>query len=327
MAPRRACAGMHRSLLLAALLLLAGIAPVSATLSEASVGVDDYYVIVGSEVATGLLGLPDDPAAADTLVVILHGYGHKAESHRGHLGAIAERGAIGVAMDYRGEGFPLRAGADDTIAATQDLLATYTNVENVILYSVSMGTAVAPMVLAELPVFDHWIDNEGLAMLHETWAGATVLAPANQFASDASRDIEAECGGTPATALPCYLERSAATRAGEFQGLKGVWLTHGIHDGLVPYNQGREMAAALRGVGIPADFHTVLRGETGGEGTTITGYGGMQVDGLAGHGSESNDAHTLTGLSFGLLYALLEGTLEAPADREVVHDRGAETLP
>lgn len=306
---------MRAAWVLAALLLLPLVPSAPAGAGPA---VHDYWVDVGTESAHGLIAYPDGMPSA--LVVILHGYGHDSSSHATHLSELAARGALAVAMDFRGSGFPLRAGADDSIAATQDLLSRYA-FNTTILYSVSMGTAVASMVLSELPVFDYWVDNEGLAMLHETWAGATVLAPANQFAADASRAIETECGGTPATEAACYIERSAALRALEFTSLKGAYITHGLHDGLVPYNQGREMAAALRASGVPTDFYTVVRGQAGGEGTTLTGYGGQQVDGLAGHGSESNDAHTLTALSFGLLYDLVSGTLGDASDRELVLDR------
>ncbi|HWH07875.1 MAG TPA: alpha/beta fold hydrolase, partial [Candidatus Thermoplasmatota archaeon] len=259
------------------------------------------------------------------IVVLAHGYGHTAESHRGHLERLASLGHAAVAMDYRGEGMPLRAGADDTIAATRDLMQRYPG-KPVVLYSVSMGTAVAGIVLAELPVFDWWVNNEGLSDLPELHTEASLLAPANAFAAKAVADMDAECGGTPAQRPACYQERSAALRAGEFRHLKGVVLAHGLNDGLVPYDQGRQMQAALRAAGIPQDFYTVVRGNVGGEGTTITGYAGRNVDGLAGHGTESNDAHALTALSFALLERVLDGSL-VPGGREVVVDRDLGALP
>lgn len=286
--------------------------------SPAGAVAESYVVTVHGEPARGLLALPD--GAPSTIVVLMHGYGHKSESHRAHLERLASLGHAAVAMDYRGEGFPLRAGADDTMAATADLMARFPGVP-VVLYSVSMGTAAAGIVLAEMPVFSYWVDNEGLADLAELHTEASILAPVNAYAAKAVADMDAECGGKPAQQPACYQERSAATRALEFRGLRGVVLTHGVNDGLVPYDQGREMQAALRAAGIPNDFYTVLRGAPGGEGTTITGYGGQQVDGLAGHGTESNDAHTLTRLSFSLLEAVLDGSL-VPAGREVVVDRG-----
>lgn len=308
-----------RWLPLLALVLLPLLAPTPALAASAQ----DYVVTVGGEDAHGLLALPDGDVKG--IVVIAHGYGHKAASHRGHVERLASLGYAAVAMDYRGEGFPLRAGADDTLAATRDLMARYPG-KPVVLYSVSMGTAVAGIVLAELPVFDYWVDNEGLSDLPELHTEASLLAPANAYAAKAVADMNEECGGAPAQQPACYQQRSAALRAAEFRNLKGVVLTHGLNDGLVPHDQGREMQGALEAAGIPNDFYTVARGNVGGEGTTLTGYGGQNVDGLAGHGTESNDAHALTALSFALLEQVLDGTL-VPSGREHVVDRELGTLP
>lgn len=306
--------------LLVGLLLLVAAAP----LAPAS-GAVDFEVAVGDgEIAHGLLALPEGVPLG--IVAILHGYGHKAESHRGHLEHLASQGYAAFAMDYRGEGFPLRAGADDTIAATQELMLAFPEVDLVALYSVSMGTAVAGMVLAELPVFRHWVDNEGLADLAELHTEASLIAPANAFAAKAVADMEAECGGSPAAQPACYLERSAAMRAAEFAALQGVVLTHGLNDGLVPYDQGREMQAALKVAGIPEDFYTVVRSAPGGEGTTLTGYTPLGGAGLAGHGTESDDGHALTALGLALLDDVLAGAL-VPSGRERVVDDGLGTLP
>ncbi|MEA3201018.1 MAG: hypothetical protein QOE90_2446 [Thermoplasmata archaeon] len=287
-------------------------------------GVSDYFV--GG--AHGRLAVP--VGAPLGLVVIAHGYAHQAVDHDAHLQRLADEGYVAVAMDFGpASAFPLRAGADQTEAATRDLLATY-GFDHAILYSVSMGTAVAGMVLADMPgVFTYWVDNEGLAMLHETWAGATALSPSgNPTAVTAKAAIEEECGGTPATAETAYLERSAAVRAPEFVGLKGVILLHDTNDGLVPTNQGREMEAALAAVGIPTDDYQVLRGEPGHEGTSLTGYAGVQVDGMAGHGNESDDTQAMTALSFHLLDALVTGRYGVPeGHREYVVDRDLGTLP
>lgn len=288
----------------------------------AAAGVAPYSVLVDGETATGLLATP--AGAPLGLVVIVHGYGHTSASHAGHLAHLAEKGYVAVAMDFRGSGFPLAAGAADTRAAIADLDARY-DFPTRVLYSVSMGTAVSSLILP-FEAFDVWVDNEGLAMLHETWAGASALAPSgNPTAVNAQREIDAECGGTPATAPACYLERSAALHADAFD-LGGAVLTHGLNDGLVPYDQGREMATALRAAGIPTDFHTVVRSAPGTEGTTLTGYTPLGGMGLAGHGTESDDSHALTALSFTLLDEVLDGTL-VPSGSESVHDGELGTLP
>lgn len=315
------------------LLTLAPAAPADPT-PAALPTVADYWVTpVGDVQAHGLVTILPEGAQPTKLVVILHGYAHQAESHRAYLQTLADRGVLAVAMDYRGpvDGFPLAAGAADTVAAVQDLLAAHERVDEVILYSVSMGNAVAAMVVPALPdVFDAWVIGEGLSMLHETWAGATALKPSgNPTAVRAAQAIEEETGGTPATAPLAYAERSAALRAHEFRGLsKGVILTHGLNDGLVPYDHGREMVAALRANGFQADFYTVVRGEPGQEGTTLTGYTPLGGLGFAGHGTESKREHTLTGLTLGLLDRVVDGDASVLASgREVVVDGVAGTLP
>lgn len=319
---------MRRSLLLVVLLTVPLLASPVHGAPESLVA--DYSVAVDGAVAHGLVAKPAGEPRG--LVVVVHGYGHDGSSHRGHLQHLAEQGFVAVAMDFRGprSGFPLAAGAEDTIAATLDLLAAHP-VDDVYLYSVSMGTAVAGIVLADPRmdgVFDYWVNNEGLAMLAETWAGATAISPSgNPTAVAARAAIETETGGTPATAAEAYAWRSAALRVPEFTGLKGVVLTHGLNDGLVPHNQGREMAAALRAAGIPSDFYTVVRGEPCQEGTTLTGYVGVNCTGVAGHGTESNDRHTLTKLSFALLDEVVNGTYGPITNAERVVDEGLGTLP
>src|SRR5581483_43279 len=244
-------------------------------------------LVVGS--AHGRIATPC--GAPRGLVVILHGYGHQAADHDAHLARLAELGFVAFAMDYSGpvDGFPLRAGALDTEAALAQVRGEW-GFSHGVLFSVSMGTAVASMVLAdEHGFFTAWVDSEGLSQLAETWAEATALAPANGFAKLAAQRIQEECGGSPAVAPGCYHERSAALRAYAFEGLQEAILLHDVNDGLVPYNQGREMEAALAARGVPTEFYTVLRGEAGHEGTTLTSYGGENVDGLAGHGDEGDD--------------------------------------
>lgn len=294
-------------------------------LPASGAGAEDY-VVAG---AHGLVAEPSTPAKG--LVVILHGYGHQAESHRGHLAHLADQGYLAVAMDYSGpqEGFPLLAGALDTRAAILDLRASHgLDDEPTHLYSVSMGTAVAALLVPMMPgTFTYWVDNEGLAMLAETWAEAKAVSPGIPFGAVAAAAIEAECGGTPAQSPDCYLARSAALRASEFD-LQGAILTHGLNDGLVPYDQGREMAAALRARGVPTAFYTVATCAPGSEGTTITGHalGEDGGKGVCGHGTESNDMHTLTALSFRLLDEVLAGSL-APSDSEHVVDGKFGALP
>lgn len=281
------------------------------------------------QLAHGYLAMPQ--SACKGIVVIAHGYGHAAGEHAGHLAHLADEGFAAIAMDYRGplSGFPLGAGIVDTIAAAH-FVRTLCPDGPAYIYSVSMGTAVAGPVLASMPnFFSVWVDSEGLSQLTETWAEAKALSPANAFAKIASDAIEAECGGVPAQRPACYQERSAALRAGEFVGLKGVILAHAVNDGLVPYNQGREMQAALNKQGIKNDFFTVVRDSNGGTGTTLTGYASHSLDnGLTGHGTESVDTDTMTSLTFRLLDQVVTGTYGPIGGSETVleSDIGSVTL-
>jgi pimeloyl-ACP methyl ester carboxylesterase len=309
---------------LALALALALALPALVPTTHAGATATEVFLAVDGETAHGYQALPS--GACKGVVVIAHGYGHQAVDHVGHLEHLADEGYAAIAMDYRGPqaGFPLGAGADDTVAAANAIRAECPT-GDATLFSVSMGTAVAGPVLARMPgFFQQWVDSEGLSMLAETWAEATALAPANAFAKTASDAIASECGGTPATQPECYQERSAALRAGEFVGLRGVVFVHDVNDGLVPYDQGREMQAAVRAIGVPSDFITVLRGNAGDEGTTATGYAGVNVDGLAGHGNESRDADTMTRVSLQALDDVLSGAL-VPAGREWVVDRDLGT--
>ena len=95
--------------------------------------------------------------------------------------------------------------------------------------------------------------------------------------------------------------------------MKGVTVIHGVDDGLVPYNQGREMGALLLEAGIPTDMFTVGRRskETEKE-TTATGYVGDPVFGAAGqkymspfvgHASEKSTTHIIMVTAFERLAA------------------------
>lgn len=319
MRPPRATALLVLGLLSLAALPLTPAAPAGATPD-----VFGFGVLVDGEMAYGLMSIPD--GTAQGIVAVLHGYGHTSESHRGHLQDLADLGFVGFAMDYRGgEGMHLDEGAADTCAALA-YVQPFAPSRPAYLYSVSMGSAVAGMVLTQCPSFEYWVNNEGMTSITETWAEASALAPANAYAARAKADIEAECGGTPADAPACYAARHALLRVPEFTGLRGIVQTHGVNDGLVPYDQGREIATATRAAGIPTDFYTVVGCASGNEGTTITGYTPLGNMGLAGHGTESLDHHCLTGLSFALLHDVITGAL-VPDDREHVVDGTLGTLP
>ncbi|MGH2807021.1 MAG: prolyl oligopeptidase family serine peptidase [Actinomycetota bacterium] len=297
---------------------------------------------VEGEVATGSYALPQEKPQA--LVVYGHGYGHTSDSWADHMTWTARKlGAVAVAMDYRGlnileedddndglrdsTGWPVMAGAEDMIAIAQHFQELCDSIEQTIIFGVSMGgnsTGLSVALANGLksatggPLFDYWIDVEGAVNVIETYQGARALAPFNAFAAQAQADIEEEMGGSFETASDAYREHCVVCRVGDIaaSGVKGVVVVHGVDDGLVPYNQGREMMLALRAEQIPIHMYTVGVKKTDGDrDTSATGYVGGAIDEsynspLAGHASETSWTHPVMATAFEALRAILnDGTV------------------
>ena len=312
--------------------------------------------------ANGLYGFPATPPK--DLVVFAHGYGHTSQSWAHHIRRTARiHDAAAVAMDYRGleinpdsngdglpesRGWNARAGAADLVAAAQHFERLCPSIERITIFGVSMGANMSGLAVANAaeerrsdgsPLFDYWFDIEGAVNVIETYAGARVLAPANSFAANAQEDIEAEMGGPiEETGPEPYADRAVVTHIDEIQasGVKGVVLVHGVDDGLVPYNQSREMAGLLLGAQVPYDFFTVGRRSPESEKeTTATGYAGDPLFGqagqeymspFAGHASEKSTTHIIMATAFDRLADLLEDD-EAPGlFREYLVDGEAGTF-
>jgi hypothetical protein len=116
-----------------------------------------------------------------------------------------------------------------------------------------------------------------------------------------------------------YRARTVTARVDEIaaSGVRGVVMVHGVGDGLVPYDQSRELATALRARGIPVQFFTVgTRTEETEAGTTIDGYAPVEHESpFAGHADEASDDHIVGNIGFARLHALFQG--DAPTtDRE-----------
>jgi len=269
------------------------------------------------------------------IVVFDHGYSHTAYSWIKHVEQVAERdGVIAVAMDYRfqhdtfpakrGElpssrGWRVSEGAQDSIAAGQlfDRSCKTGGVNTI--YGISMGGNTSGLVVAAKPkrangkpLFDYWFAIEPAVNVTETWAEATAVAKSgNTFAVDAAADIEEETGGTPATATSAYQSRTVVARINDIAaaGLKGVAVVQGVDDGLVPYNQSREIVAALRANRIPTYDLTVLTRGSGEAGTTLSGnvLGEVgQQSPFAGHASEVSDTQLVGVGGFQLLDQLYD---------------------
>ena len=306
---------------------------------DKSDGVIPLTLQAGGEPATGHYALPEDQT--DTVVVFAHGYGHSSYSWIHHMQRVArELGVVAVAMDYRGltwleepekdgvpetRGWNAMKGAEDLIAAAEYFEATCKTTKRTVLMGVSMGANMSGLALAlsrktpDNPLFDHWIDVEGAVNVTETYLEARLLAPANAYAKRAQEDLEAEMGGPIEENPDAYRARTVVTRVDEIKasGIRGVTVIHGLDDGLVPYNQGREMATRLLGAGIPTDMFTVgRRSKESEKETTATGYVGDQVFGaageeymspFAGHASEMSTKHIIMSKAWERLAEVVKG--------------------
>ena len=343
--------------LLALVLLLA--LPVTAQGAQACTDGQDasipFSLPVEGQQATGRYALPS--AAPVGLVLFAHGYGHTSKSWDVHLrNAARDLGVIAVAMDYRGtqilnpeaeipssRGWRVAEGAADSIAAAQYFDAACPGMGTFVDFGVSMGGNTSGLIAAAgatrpttgAPLFDYWVDVEGATNVIETYHEATLAAPASTTAANAKVDIEQEMGGTFAQKPDVYRERAVVTRADDIaaSGIRGVVLVHGIDDGLVPYNQSREMAAALREAGVAYDFVTITRRDAESEqDTTATGtvIGAVQPDYVspfAGHASEKSTTNIVMKQSLLRLKALYTGEAapEAGCIGEYVVDGAAAT--
>lgn len=296
---------------------------------------------VDGQPADGLYAVPR--SRPDTLVVYAHGYGHSSQSWRDHLAdTVTRTGAAAVAMDYRGttfvgdddgdgvpstRGWRVAEGAEDSIAAAL-AFEERCRIDTVVLMGVSMGGNAAGLAVAEAPdghdggpLFDWWVQVEGASNVIETYQGARVLAPANAFAANAAEDIEEAMGGTFEQVPDVYADRTVVNRVDDIlaSGVRGAFVVHALEDGLVPYDQARELVALLRDAGIRTDMITVgSRDQQSEAGTTITGYAGLDSP-LTGHASERSTTHLVMRTSFDLVDRLVASTLE-PSDSEAVVD-------
>ncbi|MGH2728301.1 MAG: alpha/beta hydrolase family protein, partial [Actinomycetota bacterium] len=190
------------------------------------------------------------PAAAAPyqLVVMFPGHGNDSCAWRSHLQQVAARGAIAVAMDYTRQtpvenyGWFVREGAAFSIAAAKHFMAAYPSITRVIALGVSMGGNSSGLAVASseavradgAPLFDYWVDIEGVNNLIEEYLIARAIAPVNEGAALAQQEIEEENGG-PLEAMPDrYAEITNIARAQDMRGLTGAVIVHGLDDGLVP---------------------------------------------------------------------------------------------
>lgn len=280
-----------------------------------------------------------DKATPTQLVVFCHGLGQTVEhAWSDHILRTVRPDVVVVATNYRdNERMPLLRGAHDTIAATLAAKERFPSIETVYLLGVSLGGAVSGIAIAESVhatadrsgLYDYWIDVEGLSNVVEAYAEASAALP------QVAADLEGETGGTPADQPEAYQRRSPALLGDAMSaaGLKAAVVVHDVNDGLVVYNNGREMANALAAAAIPTQFFTVLRHAEGQDpGTTGTGFlaSVLGIDDpnasihLAGHGWEGDATHPVIRTGFEQLERMLDGDYDdfTPYLEHVVDDGG-----
>jgi pimeloyl-ACP methyl ester carboxylesterase len=282
----------------------------------------------------GRYALPDAAAEPPTaLVAMFHGYGNDSCSWRRHLQRVAATGAVAFAMDYEPyagapsnhgrRGWSVKQGATDAIAQAQYFLDRYPSIKLVVSFGISMGGNAAGLSVAEpakrkdgSPLFDYWINVEGVTNLTEEYQVLSPLGAVNAGAEEFRVDVERETGGTLATAQPAFQQRTVVLRAPDIAAtkLKGAILVHGVDDGLVPHNQVHEMTAALRAVSVPVEAYTVLRSASAEDypddtasaialAALVQGYNSA----LAGHGWEGSNTQNVVKTGFDELFAILCG--------------------
>lgn len=321
----------------------------AAPVAHASACSDAAAATFATEPKFGHAGLYARPSAdpAD-LVVMMHGYRNDSSSWNAHLLEAADHGVLAFALDYPGigptpdlRGWNVQAGADASIEVAGAFLDDCPSITRVTVLGVSMGGNSSGLAVAahatradgETPLFDYWIDVEGVTNVIETYLEASAVGPVNAFADGARADIEAEMGGTLAEVPEEYLDHDIVYRTPDIagSGLAGAIVVHGVDDGLVPYDQGREMATALVAFGIPTDVYTVLRRGQGESGTTITGtvltnFDPSYQSPLAGHGWEGSDTQLVIRTAIDRLWTLLGGAAPGPY-REFIVDGELGTIP
>jgi hypothetical protein len=288
-------------------------------------------VTVKGEATFGYYAVPRHRAKG--IVVFDHGYSHTAWNWRQHLSQVAARdGVIAIAMDYRHQkdspvdpktgfsssrGWRVQEGAEDSIAAAKLVDGSCRTGGINTVYGISMGGNTSGLVAAMKPtrgngkpLFDYMFAIEPAVNVTETWAEASAVAQSdNTFAVEAAQDIEQEMGGTPADVPQSYQSHTVVARISDVAaaGLKGVAVVQGVDDGLVPYNQSRELVAELRAAGLPVDDITVGTRGDGEAGTTLTGNAlgpAGQESPFAGHASEVSNTQLVGRTGFDLLDGL-----------------------
>jgi hypothetical protein len=291
---------------------------------------------------------------AKGIVVFDHGYGHTAADWQPNLERAAKTDhVIAVAMDYHGQtdspptgagryptsrGWRVQEGADDSVAAAKLFDRSCRTGGRNTIYGVSMGGNTSGLVVADrptrrdgTPLFDYWFAVEPAVNVTETYQEAALIAQSgNAFGVQATQDISQEMGGTPSQVPATYRSHTVVDRMADITraGLRGVVVVQGVDDGLVPYNQSRELVAELHQHHIVTDDTTVVTRGNGETGTTLTGNVldplGLESP-FAGHANEDSTTQLVGVTGFDQLTALYAGKGHAPTCQESVRDGDSGT--
>lgn len=298
------------------------------------------FLSEGGNVAQALYSAPKGKPRG--IVVFDHGYGHTMHSWARHIQRTATQlGVIAVAPNYRlqrddlaakplpsSRGWRVAEGAADSIAAAQLLERVCKPAGLNVVYGVSMGGNTSGLVLAAQPkdpqgkpLFDFWVDVEGAANVTETYLAARQIAPANTFAANAVADIEEAFGGPIERVPQVYADRTVVNRVDDIaaSGVKGVVMVHGVADGLVSYDESRQLQALLLAAGVPVELTTFVTRSSGSEpGTTVDGYVPTgQTSPFAGHASEASETHDVGKAGFAALAEIYRTGAVSCAERVV----------
>ena len=299
---------------------------------------------------TSALGLPDGrfalpgTATPTQLVVMFHGHGNDSCSWRKHLQDAAARGAVAFAMDYvdrrpgvQNYGWFMRRAAADSIQVARYFLAAYPSITQVFAMGISMGGNASGLAMAshatrldgETPLFDYWVDVEGVNNLTEEYGVIRAVAPGSADAALAQQEIEEENGGTLEEMPDNYAELTNVSRAPEMSTLRGAVVVNGVDDGLVTTDQSPQMAAALNAVGVPTHLYTfLLRGAPDPDTTAscipFSSAGQPCPSLFAGHGWEGSESQVVIATGFAQLWALMGGATVEPG--ETLPEPGANAL-
>jgi hypothetical protein len=337
-----------RRALLAALVLSLGFPVIASADNGTKLHCTGKQLRAVPESIAGVGGYYATPAGQPVgLVVFFHGYGHTAKEWADtHLERVAQRHhVIALAMDYPvpdGVAHPeyytwqVAEGAEASNTVAQALNQQCAGLDTVVSYGVSMGGNASGLALATAPegFYDWWFDIEGANNVVETYQEARAVAVSgNGTAVGAVRGIELEMGGTFEAKSDEYFAHANVHRVKDIvgSGIQGVVMVHALDDGLVPYNQSREMQAALLAYGTPVQFWTVgTCTSVCDDDTTIDGYASdvPHDNVLAGHSGELDYFSLVGNTGFERLDALFAGI--APTDSgEFVRDgdTGVYTKP